>query len=751
MRIKTLSICDDVKKVLLENGYETLYPPQIEAIKAGVFEGRNVVLASPTASGKTLIAELCILNNLIEKGGKAVYLTPLKALASEKYSEFKKYDEIKKNGEKIRIGISTGDYDSSDEWLKNYDIIICTNEKMDSLLRHGVSWANEIRTIIVDETHLLTEPDRGPTLEVILTKLKKTNEKAQILLLSATIRNAEEMAEWIKGTPIVMDWRPVPLKEGVYYDGNIDFNDGSTKKIEEDSKNPILDISLNTVSEGGQTLIFTGTRRAAVEQGKKASKTIANLLTSKEKLVLSKITRKIMSAGEKTRLSEELGNQVKNGASFHHAGLGNRHRKIVEESFKEGKIKILAATPTLASGVNLPARTVLISNYERYEPGFGRHPISVLEYKQLSGRAGRPKYDTFGESILIAKTDEEKKFLTDNYVQAKPEKIWSKLAIEKVLRPHVLSVVASKFVHSQAELYDFFNETFYAHQYDSNIMRPKIESVLGFLSEEGMITIQGDHIGATRFGRRVSELYIDPLSAVIIRDAFYNRAKILTELSFLHLLSNTPDISPKLYPRSKEEKELSIFAQNHLDEIMVRMPDTIIGFDNYAPSYSEFLSELKCTSVLLDWIDERSDDEILKKYRVEPGDLLRLVQTSEWLLHAMHELAKLFQQVDLLRRLNELRIRVRNGVKLELIPLVQLEGVGRIRARMLYKSGYRTFESLKKVSITSLATVPLIGVATAKKIKGQVGGRIKESEYRMIEEEKVENEQKQRLITEFND
>jgi helicase len=746
LKVRDLPIPNDVKEILFNDGYDRLYPPQVESINAGVLEGSNLVLASPTASGKTLIAELCIIKNILEKGGKAVYLTPLKALASEKYDEFLKYGDLRRDGNKLRIVISTGDFDRSDEWLRNYDIIISTNEKIDSLFRHGVTWINEIKTIVADETHLITEPDRGPTLEVILTKLKKVNPNAQILLLSATIRNAEEMAEWIKANPITMNWRPVPLKEGVFYNNNIEFNDGSIKEIKAKLEDPILDIISDTIYNGGQALTFTETRRTAVKQGKNSSKAVSDLLTQREKSMLSEIAERILSTGEKTILSEELASQIKKGTSFHHAGLGIGHRKIIEESFRKRKIKALAATPTLAAGVNLPARVVIISSYSRYEPGLGRGQISVLEYKQFSGRAGRPKYDDFGESVLIAKTEDEKEFLIENYVKAKPERIESKLAIEKVLRPHILSTIASKFVYTKKGLYDFFGETFYAYQNDSETIHQKMKSILDFLTEAEMVEIAGNYLNATNFGRRVSELYIDPLSAVIIREALYNRAKVLTELSFLHLLSHTPDIAPKLYTRSKEEKELSIFAQNHLDEFMTDTPNT---FYDYEYSYNEFLSELKCAAVLLEWINEKSEDEILSKYKVEPGDLARLVQNSEWLLYATHELAKLFGHKDLLNILFELRIRVKNGVKQELVHLVQLERVGRIRARMLFNSGFKSIDSLKSADISSLSKVPLIGKSIAKKIKEQLGGKIKDSELKLIKENNKSDEQS--LLTEFKD
>ena len=152
MKITQLPIPEPVKEVTLHSGIAELYPPQEEAVQAGVLEGKNLVLASPTASGKTLIAELCSLKHVLEKSGKVVYLSPLRALANEKYDEFKKYTSIRKpNGRRVSVGISTGDFDSGDSWLGRYDIIVTTNEKADSLLRHRVKWMDDISLVVADE------------------------------------------------------------------------------------------------------------------------------------------------------------------------------------------------------------------------------------------------------------------------------------------------------------------------------------------------------------------------------------------------------------------------------------------------------------------------------------------------------------------------------------------------------------------------------------------------------------------------
>jgi helicase len=519
-----------VKEIIIRSGIIELYPPQEEAIKAGALEGKNLVLASPTASGKTLVAEFCSLKHILEKNGKVVYLTPLRALANEKFDEFKKYTTISKaDGKRVRIGISTGDFDSRDPWLERYDIIITTNEKADSLLRHRAKWMDEISLVVADEVHLLNEAERGPTLEVVLARLMQINPDMQILALSATINNVEEIAGWLKADYVTTEWRPVLLKEGTLLHEEIQFRDGDARKIEKKTRDSAINLVLNTVKSGGQALIFGSTRKSAVMLAKKVAGEMAEALSKPAKRSLEHEAERILAAGERTRISESLAELVKCGTAFHHAGLGGGHRKIIEDSFREGKIKVLTATPTLAFGVNLPARTVVIHDYRRYEPGYGFYPISVLEYKQMAGRAGRPKYDKFGEAVLIAKTADEADYLMESYILAKPERIWSRLAVERIMRSHVLATIAADFAHTERGIYDFFGKTFYAYQYDVSAIKNIVAKILKYLYDEEMIDVAGENIFATKFGNRVSELYIDPASAVIIRDALRTTPTYLTD------------------------------------------------------------------------------------------------------------------------------------------------------------------------------------------------------------------------------
>ncbi|MCW3996770.1 MAG: DEAD/DEAH box helicase [Candidatus Bathyarchaeota archaeon] len=753
MRIEQLPIHESAKKVLEGLGITELFPPQEDTIKAGALEGQNIVLASPTASGKTLIAELCALKHVLEHHGKVIYLSPLRALASEKFEDFQKYTSIvKADGRRVSVGISTGDFDSADNWLERYDIIVTTNEKADSLLRHRAKWMDSISLVVADEVHLLNEAERGPTLEIVLARLMQVNPHIQVLALSATINNVDEIAGWLNAKFIVTEWRPISLKEGVVLQTEVQYKDGGSRRIEQETRLTVVNLVLDTLKNGGQALIFASTRRNAVSTAKtvsshmekvlhpkSGSKLVKRTMEERTKKVLEEEAKKILDAGERTQLSDELAELVSRGVAYHHAGLSGQHRRIIEESFKERKIKVLTATPTLAWGVNLPARTVIIQDYRRFEPGYGNYPISVLDYKQMAGRAGRPKYDKFGESILIAKTSDEADFLMENYVLAKPEKIWSRLAVEKIIRTHVLSTIASGFADTEQGIYGFFNKTFYAYQFDVKAIKSVIDRILRFLHDEEMIYVAGDHIFATKFGKRISELYIDPLSGVIIRDALQSKPPILTEFSLLHLVSHTPDMGPIMRPYQREMDRLAVQTEDHKQELFIEPPDQ--WSDHIA--YAEFLGEVKTAMVMNNWIEELPEEKILERFSVQPGDLYRTIETAKWLLHAIDELSPVVAKDKEVSALShELVERVSKGIKKELLPIVALEGIGRVRGRIIFNAGYQTIEDLRHAKIEDLTNLPSVGPRLAKKIKEQVGGFVKKETWESLSKASEEAEQK---------
>ncbi|MBU0757719.1 MAG: DEAD/DEAH box helicase [Nanoarchaeota archaeon] len=202
---------------LLSKEFSELRPSQKKAVAAGLLEQKNLLVCTPTASGKTLVGEIACMDSIYKSRGKAVYIVPLKALANEKYDDFrKKYTDI-------RVALAIGDIDSKDAFLENFDLVICTSEKLDSLIRHRSPWIRHISTVVVDEIHLLNDPSRGPTLEILITILKKLLKNMQFIGLSATIGNPKELAEWLSAELVIDSWRPIDLHQGIYLDGEVEF------------------------------------------------------------------------------------------------------------------------------------------------------------------------------------------------------------------------------------------------------------------------------------------------------------------------------------------------------------------------------------------------------------------------------------------------------------------------------------------------------------------------------------------------
>ncbi len=709
LSVTKLNIPERARQLYEKEGITHLYPPQVQSIEAGVLQGENAVLAFPTASGKTLVAELAMLKHILEKHGKALYLVPLKALASEKYDEFKKFEKLG-----MRVGISTGDFDQSDSWLGGFDIIIATNEKADSLLRHQVDWIQNITIVVADEVHLLNESGRGPTLEVALTRLKQIRPEAQFLALSATIKNADEIAKWLKAKTVSSNWRPVPLKEGVYFQGKILFADDSVSVLPSHHDSPVLDLAIDVVRGGGQSLVFTNTRRTSTSLAGEISGQLKELLPPSLKNELAEVSKSILHAGEVTHLSQRLAEVVRHGVAFHHAGLFYAHRRIIENAFRENKIKIVCSTPTLAAGVNLPARRVILQDYRRFEVGMGLYPIDVLEYKQMAGRAGRPEYDTSGEAILIARHQDEVQDLIETYPRGQPERIWSKLASEGALRTHILAAIATRYAKTTEELEKFLENTFYGQQYGIHTLRPAILNVMDFLVSEELIRHRGEKLFPTPFGLRTSELYIDPLGAITIRKTLAH-TKEAKPLGYLQLISSLPDL-PRLYLRRGEAEKFELLQKDLADQLLIPPPNA----ETDEASYEAYLSRLKSALLLKEWVDETPEDDLLKRYDVGSGDIFSITDSAEWLLHATIELATLLKLEEHQKPLRALRTRVRYGIREELLPLVQIRNVGRVRARSLYSHGYKNVSSLSLAKLMDLTAVTGIGPEVARSILEQV-------------------------------
>ena len=699
-----------VKALISQLGYSSLYPPQEMAVKSGILEYERILVTTPTASGKTLIAMMAILK-AVEKGMKAVYLTPLRALASEKYDDLKILEKLDLGGSKIRVTVATTDYDSSGNELAGADVIVLTNEKMDTLFRHNAEWLGNVGIFVSDEVHLIGDRERGPTLEMMLTKIRRNYPQSQVVALSATVANSDEIADWLGCKLVESDWRPTKLVEGVYEYGAVKMSDGSKFKVESSGVSSAVDLAIDSFNGGGQALIFAETRKRAASLAAKAVDGVYKRLDKAARELAAGASADILARGDDSELTKTLAQLVAKGVAFHHAGLGPSSRRIVEDSFKKGIIKILTATPTLAAGVNLPARRVVIASILRYDSDYGGSvPISVLEYKQLCGRAGRPKYDAFGEAVIVSERGVNAEELYDHYVLGSPEPLRSQLSNDSAIRFHLLSAIATMPGMKKPEIHDLFAGTLFARQYRSATVEFKVESALEYLEQEELVKSKNGRYISTEFGKRTSLLYIDPITAVAFRTALerVERVEGKHTIGFLHLISGSPDFYPKLSLRKKDYDELSLMIRDRGKELL---------YD---------LSEYDCTRsfwALCEWIEETSEKILSDKMGVEPGDMHRMVEMTDWLAYSLYEVAKILRREDILPELYNLRTRIRYGVKEELLPLVALEGIGRVRARSLYAAGITDVGKISRVPQNKLANIPKIGAAVAEKLKDQLKKR----------------------------
>jgi len=748
-------------------GVEELYPPQADAVERGVTDGENLVAAVPTASGKTLIAELAMLS-AVERGGTALYIVPLRALASEKKAEFERWEEYG-----VTVGVSTGNYESDGEWLGSRDIIVATSEKVDSLVRNGAPWIDDLSCVVTDEVHLVDDRERGPTLEVTLAKLRRINANLQTVALSATVGNAPEIADWLDAELVDSTWRPIDLRTGVHFGNAINFADGSQRELPVDSggkQTPAL--VDDTLDEGGSSLVFVNSRRNAESAASRLSGVTSTHLTDEEGGDLRELATAIRDVSD-TATSDDLADCVKDGAAFHHAGLSSEHRSLVEDAFRDRLIKVIAATPTLAAGVNTPSRRVIVRDWRRYDPEFGgMKPLDTLEVHQMMGRAGRPGLDPYGEAVLLASNNDTKEELSERYVHGDPEPVRSKLAAEPALRTHLLATVASGFANTREALLEFLDNTLYAVQSAGNAQLESVtDTVLDYLDANEFVDRDGDQITATEIGHTVSRLYLDPMSAAEIidglraaeggddgarqygsrsaidgdpdessgfvtgndlldddalADADGNNADPATDdgtetddaddisaLGLYHLVSRTPDMY-QLYLKSgdRDTYEEELFERE--TELLGRTPSE---YDDVA--FEEWLSALKTARMLEDWASEVDEDRIAERYGVGPGDIRGKVDTARWLLNAAERLAG---ELDLSNvvSVREAKKRVEDGVREELLDLTSVRGVGRKRARRLFEAGIESRAALREAD-KSVVLGALRGAKTAETVLENVG------------------------------
>ncbi|MFW9786416.1 MAG: DEAD/DEAH box helicase [Candidatus Thorarchaeota archaeon] len=389
-----MAVADVSSKVEEIIGKAGIKPRGIQnlALDKGLLDGKNIMVASPTGSGKTLVGELGILR-AVTTGKKGLFLVPLRALAVQVSQILR--DRYEVFG--VAVGISTGDFQNSGEDLAEYDVIVTTYERADSLLRRNVSWISEIGTVVIDEIQTLADPGRGARLESLIVRMRKQLQDLQIIALSATVGSPEELAEWMDCELVESDERPVPLVCKVMITGN--------------KNHSLKTLVMTTVQGDGQAIVFNRTRREAEAQALRLAEDVGRQFTSGEKDKLDIELKSLENVN--VTLPSDMRGLLHDGTAYHHAGLDYQTRRLVERLFNQGLIRVISATSTLAAGMDLPARTVVLSSTK--SPQDYRTFLSANSVHQMLGRAGRPGKDKVGFGILLAGSTGEADKIKDRY------------------------------------------------------------------------------------------------------------------------------------------------------------------------------------------------------------------------------------------------------------------------------------------------------------------------------------------------
>lgn len=661
-------------------------PAQKAVIESGYLEDKsNYIISIPTASGKTVLGILPALKTILN-GGKAVYAAPLLSIQNEKVKEFKAFEEH---------GIKVGKHPS------NSDLSVMVFESFDALTRFSWNVLREVDTLIIDEFHMIGEYSRGPTLESAITRAKIINPSLRIIALSATLKNIDEIEQWLDGKTVEHDYRPVPLNKEV-----LDAEMFNTKN----KNDVIVKIVEKAIEDNSQALSFVSTRRFTESLATYVAKKIDKKTTKEQKHKFKQVADKLLEVPKKkgslpTTTCLKLAEAAEKGVVFHHAGLFNEQKEIIEDEFRNGNILMITATPSLMYGVNLPSKYVVIRDHTRWTSN-GPASIPVFDYEQMSGRAGRPQYDDVGYSYLVAKTMDETFDLEARYVNGEIELTNSKLIDNKdAIYKQIIAQIASSLSKNLDDLNDFFGKTLYGFQMKNNpsmsmfaqdSLNWELESALEFLLQNGIIRATPEGLKTTDFGNLIAKSNYAVETAVKIKE-YVSTMEKLNPAEMIYALAETPDL-PLISFKGRKSKDP---VRDKLSECGLFAVD---------------IGNPEATAVsLIEWIDERNEYEIENAYNVYSASTRRSAYEASRLVKFAKNTLEVLGNYSNLKDMDYLSARLYYGVKEDIIPLVVgVKRLGRKRARLLMK----TFgDNLSEASEKDLQKVEGIGPKLAGKVK----------------------------------
>ena len=685
--IKMENLEQDIKTII-NSAYpyiKEFNPAQKAVIESGYLEDKsNYIISIPTASGKTVLGVLPALKTILN-GGKAVYAAPLLSIQNEKVKEFKAFEEH---------GIKVGKHPSS------ADLSVMVFESFDALTRFSWDALRDVDTLIIDEFHMIGEYTRGPTLESAITRAKIINPGMRIIALSATLRNIEEIEGWLEGTCVEHDYRPVPLNKEVL----------DTEMFNTKNKNDVIvKVIEKAMKDKSQALAFVSTRRFTESLATYVAKKINKKINKEQRARFKEVADKLLEVPKKkgslpTTTCVKLAEAAEKGVAFHHAGLFNEQKEIIEDEFRNGNILMISATPSLMYGVNLPSKTVIIRDHTRWTSN-GPQPIPVFDYEQMSGRAGRPQYDDVGYSYLVAKSMDEAQNLQDYYINGEIELTNSKLVDNKdAVYKQIIAQIASSLSRNLDELTEFFEKTLYGYQMSNNpsmamfasdSLKWELENALEFLLHNGIIRATPEGLKTTDFGNLIAKSNYAVETSVKIKEYVSHMDGFNAE-EFIYALAETPDL-PLISFKGRKSK----------DPVREKLSE--------AGLFAVDIGNPEATTVsLIEWINERSEYEIENRYNVYSASTRRSAYEASRLVKFAKNTAEVLGDYSKLKEFDFLSARLYYGVKEDIIPLVVgVKRLGRKRARNLVNI---FGNDLSHVSEKELQKVEGIGPKLAEKI-----------------------------------
>lgn len=690
---------------------EFLLPVQEVAVQRyGLFEGRSLVISSPTSSGKTFVGEMAALRATFA-GKRVLYLTPLRALAEEKYHTFR----TRYGAYGVKVVVATRDRREFDHDIEQGDfhLAVLVYEKLSQLLVRHPHLLRSVALVVVDELQMLGDPERGPGLELSLTKLLASVPRPQLLGLSAVLREAQEVAAWLEADLLFQDERPVELYRGVLLGDRFRYKvynsgeEGEERLAAVDSDDPREILFANVqhlVQQGEQVLIFLKGKRDTIQ--------CALALAARLELPAAQEALAALAPLEETALKAQLRTACAGGVAFHHADLTPEERTVVETAYRRGELRVIACTTTLAFGVNLPASTVFIEalkwDTDQRTGAAIEVPLSWAEYENISGRAGRLGFhEQFGRSILIATNQFHADLLWRGYVLGEQEQ-FAPAPGQDGLADRILNLIASKVCISKEELQAFFGLTYLgflqrAHPTTSlGPFRAEIEKALDALIRMQLVTVgEEGRLEASTLGEVAARKGIRAATAVKLARFFEGaRGREVPELELFYLLSLTEDGKRMHIPLSTTEhrsrgyeSKIGEWLHEHGSEPGEELGRLLNA--RMLPTAQETRAA-KLALLLMGWIGGSELSDLESRCQCYAGTIMTLTDEVSWLVDAAAEVAAVMGWAPA-ERLVELAERTRFGVEPASLALARarLPGLGREEMKALCAAGFDSPAALR--------------------------------------------------------